>query len=275
MRAENRELTIMFCDMRNFTRVAELLPPEDLRGLVNSFFSTMTGAIREHRGTLDKYIGDAIMAFWGAPLTDPAHAANAARAALAMTARLAALNADLRARGLPEIGLGLGLNTGTVCVGDMGSSMRRSYTVMGDAVNLASRIEGLTRHYGVDVLVGEDTRRAAGEPPARAGEAWRWVEVDRVRVKGKTRPVTLFTPVVVPLERLDSFDEELRLWQLALASHRLQHWDETQARLQGLLTAFADTPFAGLYRQLGERTDHHRATPPPADWDGAHTFDSK
>jgi len=275
MRAENRELTVMFCDMRNFTRVAELLPPEDVRGLVNSFFSTMTGAIREHRGTLDKYIGDAIMAFWGAPLEDESHAANAARAALAMTARLAALNADLRGRGLPEIGLGVGLNTGTVCVGDMGSSMRRSYTVMGDAVNLASRIEGLTRHYGVDVLVGEDTRQAAGEPLADAGRAWRWVEVDRVRVKGKNRPVTLFTPVVVPLERADSFDDEMRLWQLALAAYRLHHWDETQTRLQGLLTAFADTPFAGLYRQLGERTDCYRVTPPPADWDGAHTFDSK
>ncbi len=276
MRAENRELTVMFCDMRNFTRVSELLAPEDVRALVNSFFSTMTGAIREHRGTLDKYIGDAIMAFWGAPLKDPAHAANAARAALAMTARLAALNADLRARGLPDIGLGIGLNTGTVCVGDMGSSTRRSYTVMGDAVNLASRIEGLTRHYGVDVLTGEDTRSAAGEPaPAAAGAVWRWVEVDRVRVKGKNRPVTLFTPAVIPLERSAAFDDEMRLWLLALTSYRLQHWDETQTRLHGLLTAFADTQFAGLYRQLGERADHHRRTPPPADWDGAHTFDSK
>lgn len=276
MRAENRELTVMFCDMRNFTLVSELLAPEDVRGLVNSFFSTMTSAIREHRGTLDKYIGDAIMAFWGAPLADPAHAANAIRAALAMTARLAALNAELRGRGLPEIGLGIGLNTGTVCVGDMGSSMRRSYTVMGDAVNLASRIEGLTRHYGVDLLVGEDTRRAAGELAApESGGVWRWVEIDRVRVKGKRRPVTLFTPVVVAAENALSFDEEMRLWQLALASYRLHHWDDTQARLQGLLTAFADTPFAGLYRQLGERTRHHRAAPPPADWDGAHTFESK
>jgi len=275
MRAENRELTVMFCDMRNFTRVSELLAPADVRGLVNSFFSTMTTAIREQRGTLDKYIGDAIMAFWGAPLNDPAHAANAARAALAMTARLVALNADLRSRGLPEIGLGIGLNTGTVCVGDMGSSMRRSYTVMGDAVNLASRIEGLTRHYGVDVLVGEDTRNAAGEPTPAAGEVWRWVEVDRVRVKGKRKPVTLFTPVLLPVARSAPFDHEMRLWQLALAFYRLQHWDETQTRLQGLLTAFADTQFAGLYRQLGERADHYRATPPPADWDGAHTFDSK
>jgi len=285
MRAENRELTVMFCDMRNFTRVSELLAPEDVRGLVNSFFSTMTAAIREQRGTLDKYIGDAIMAFWGAPLPDAAHAANAAHAAHAahaalaahaMTLQLASLNVDLKRRGLPEIGLGIGLNTGTVCVGDMGSSMRRSYTVMGDAVNLASRIEALRRHYGIGVLVGENTRQAAGEPAAIApGEVWRWVEIDRVRVKGKAQPVTLFTPASMPAAHAASFDEEMRLWRLALNSYRLQHWCETQASLQGLLTSFADTPFAGLYRQLGERTDQYRATPPPADWDGAHTFDSK
>ena len=276
MRAENRELTVMFCDMRNFTRVSELLAPEDVRGLVNSFFSTMTAAIRQNRGTLDKYIGDAIMAFWGAPLADPAHAANAIRAALAMTERLTALNADLRNRGLPEIGLGIGLNTGTVCVGDMGSSMRRSYTVMGDAVNLASRIEGLTRHYGVDILVGEATCAEASEPASgAAASTWRWVEVDRVRVKGKQRPVTLFTPAVVATERLPAFDEEMRLWRLALAAYRLQDWSQTQARLESLLTDFSGSPFALLYRQLGDRTAHHRATPPPADWDGAHTFESK
>ena len=201
MVAENRELTVMFRDMRNFTHVSELLAPKELRGLANSFFSTMTSAIREHRGTLDKSIGHAIVAFCGAPLTDPAHAANATRAARTF-ARLAALDADLRNRGLPQIGLGLGLNTGTVCVGDMTPSMGSSDTVMGDAVNLASRIEGLTRHHGVDLLVGEDTCRAVGEPVAvRAFEVWRWVEVDRVRVKGKRRPVTLFTPIVVAAER--------------------------------------------------------------------------
>ena len=268
MRAENRELTVMFCDMRNFTRVSELLPPEDVRGLVNSFFSTMTDAIREQRGTLDKYIGDAIMAFWGAPVTDAEHATHAVRAALAMVQRLQRLNTELAGRGLPEIGLGIGLNTGLVCVGDMGSSMRRSYTVMGDAVNLASRIEALTRHYGVDVLVGESTRAAAAD-------AFRWVEVDRVRVKGKQQSVTLFTPAVGPAAPSAGFDEEMRLWQLALASHRLQHWDDAQARLQGLRTAFPVSPFAGLYRQLDERTDHHRGSPPPTDWDGAHTFHSK
>jgi adenylate cyclase len=276
MRAENRELTFMFCDMRNFTRVSELLAPEDVRGLVNSFFSSMTGAIREQRGTLDKYIGDAIMAFWGAPIADAEHAAHAVRAAIAMTQRLKALNADLLARGLPEIGIGVGLNTGVVCVGDMGSSTRRSYTVMGDAVNLASRIEGLTRHYGVDVLAGEATRDAVatgGSDPN--GGVWRWVEVDKVRVKGKQRPVTLFTPVAVPAEAVLRFDEEMRLWRLALAACRLQHWEDTKAHLHGLTTTFAESPCSTLYRQLAERTDQYQITPPPADWDGAHHFDSK
>ena len=269
MRAENRVLTVMFCDMRNFTRVSELLSPEDLRALINGFFSSMTTAIRAHRGTLDKYIGDAIMAFWGAPVHDAAHAANAVRAALEMTTRLQQLNADLRARRLPDIGVGIGLNTGLVCVGDMGSSMRRSYTVMGDAVNLASRVEGLTRHYGVDVLVGEATRSEADSTE------WRWVEVDRVRVKGKQQPVTLFTPLAGVANRNPRIDEELRLWQLALASYRLQHWDDTRAGLHRLHTEFADSPLQGLYQQLQQRTTHYRSTPPAPDWDGAHTFDTK
>jgi len=272
MRAENRELTVMFCDMRNFTQVSERLAPEDVRGLVNRFFSSMTVAIRAHRGTLDKYIGDAIMAFWGAPLADADHALHAVQAALAMAQRLNALNDELRERGLPQIGVGVGLNTGLVCVGDMGSDMRRSYTVMGDAVNLASRIEALTRHYGVDILAGEATRQAA---QSSAAARFRWVEVDRVRVKGKQHPVTLFTPVCdVALQPL-MFDEELRLWDLVLTSYRLQHWDEAQARLTTLQQRFDRSPLLGLYQQFAGRIHHHRSAPPPADWDGAHTFDSK
>jgi adenylate cyclase len=269
MRAENRVLTIMFCDMRNFTRVSEQLAPEDVRALVNRFFSAMTGAIRAQRGTLDKYIGDAIMAFWGAPVADAGHASHAVRAALAMTRQVATLNAELQQRGLPPIGVGIGLNSGLVCVGDMGSNIRRSYTVMGDAVNLASRIEALTRHYGVDLLVGESTRDACVDP------ALCWIEVDRVRVKGKAQPVTLFTPVTEDVSLIPTFEEQLRHWLLALTHYRLQHWDEAQAELRQLRPERPDSVFPGLRRLLDERITEHRSTPPPADWDGAHTFDSK
>ncbi|KNZ33302.1 MAG: guanylate cyclase [Methylibium sp. NZG] len=268
MRAENRVLSIMFCDMRNFTRVSEALSPEDLRGLVNTFFSSMTAAIREQRGTLDKYIGDAIMAFWGAPVADADHATHAVRAALAMLERMKLLNHDLRERALPQIGLGIGINTGLVCVGDMGSDIRRSYTVMGDAVNLASRVEALTRHYGLDLLVGQSTREAAGD-------AFQWLEVDHVRVKGKQQAVTLFTPVPPPLAGTVSFAEEMRLWRLARHSHRLQDWHRAEASLSELRARFADSPFAGLYQQFTERISEYRTSPPPPGWDGAHTFDSK
>ena len=277
MRAENRVLTVMFCDMRNFTRVSEQMSPEDLRALMNQFFSGMTAVIREHRGTLDKYIGDAIMAFWGAPVADASHAAHAVQAALEMGQRLGGLNAELARRGLPPIGVGIGLNTGMVCVGDMGSSVRRSYTVMGDAVNLASRIEGLTRHYGVDVLAGQDTHDALGAhgTPGALAAGIAWVEVDRVRVKGKLQCVTLFTPLPHAAAGLPGFEDEMRLWQLALAGHRRQHWDDAQANLHRLSTHFVESPLAGLYRQLDARITHLRSHPPPADWDGAHNFDSK
>ena len=280
MHAENRVLTVMFCDMRNFTRVSEQLAPEDVRALVNRFFSAMTGVIRAHHGTLDKYIGDAIMAFWGAPVADERHAANAVRAALEMTRELGALNAGLRERGLPTIGVGIGLNTGLVCVGDMGSNIRRSYTVMGDAVNLASRIEALTRHYGVDVLVGEATYEAAHAAVEAAGRCGpQWIEVDRVRVKGKERPVTLFTPVDEEVSSAPTFAVQLRHWKLALAEYRLHHWDQAHAELQRVRHDERDDEpgslLAGLAKRLDQRITGHRSTPPPPDWDGAHTFDSK
>ncbi len=268
MQAENRELTILFCDMRNFTRVSESLPPEELRALINRFFSAMTQEIRAHRGTLDKYIGDAIMAFWGAPVGDADHALHAAQAALAMIGRMEGLNRELRARSLPEIGLGIGINTGLVCVGDMGSDIRRSYTVMGDAVNLASRIEALTRVYGSDVLVGEATRAAIGGRLSL-------VEVDRVRVKGKQQAVTLFTPVLQPHAASARFAEEVRLWNLALDAYRRQDAKQALTSLTALNDGFGGSPLSGLYRQLAERVERWTSHPEPPDWDGTRTFDSK
>lgn len=268
MQAENRVLTVMFCDIRNFTRVSEALPPEELRALVNRFFTAMTQEIRAHRGTLDKYIGDAIMAFWGAPVADPDHALHAVQAALAMTARLVELNRDLRARGLPELGLGIGINSGLVCVGDMGSDIRRSYTVMGDAVNLASRIEALTRLYGIDIVVGESTRDAICERLTL-------IEVDRVRVKGKQQAVTLFTPTGADRPHDERFAEEMRLWQLALAHYRQQDAEQALTSLEALRNSFGGSPFSALYSQLGERIAHWSSHPEPPGWDGTRTFDSK
>ena len=268
MQAENRELTVMFCDMRNFTQVSEALPPEELRALVNRFFSAMTQEIRTHRGTLDKYIGDAIMAFWGAPVADADHALHAVQAALAMTARMDELNRELCGRGLPEIGLGIGINSGLVCVGDMGSDIRRSYTVMGDAVNLASRVEALTRVYGVDILLGESTRAAIGERLPVA-------EVDRVRVKGKQVAVTLFTPLTAAMSRQQRIADEMRLWQLALACYRQQDAKQALTSLEALRHAFGSSALSGLYCQLGERIARWADHPEPSDWDGTRTFDSK
>ena len=268
MQAENRVLTVMFCDMRNFTRISEALPPEELRALVNRFFTAMTQEIRAHRGTLDKYIGDAIMAFWGAPVADADHALHAVRAAQAMSARLVELNRDLRARGLPEIGLGIGINSGLVCVGDMGSDIRRSYTVMGDAVNLASRIEALTRLYGIDIVLGESTRDAIGDRLVL-------VEVDRVRVKGKQQAVTLFTPTPADWPHNERFAEEMRLWQLALAHYRQQDAQQALTSLDALRNSFGGSPFSALYSQLGERIAGWSSHPEPPGWDGTRTFDSK
>lgn len=189
--ADNRELTMLFCDLRDFTRVAERLQPEQLREVVNLFFSRMSAVIAHHGGTLDKYIGDAVMAFWGAPIESGNHAAQAVRAALDMLTALGPLNAELRRRGLPEIEMGIGLNTGLVCVGELGSDSRRSYSVIGDPVNLAARIEGLTRRLGVDLLVGEATYLAAkADTPDLA-----WRSVERAQVRGRAEPVTVYTPL--------------------------------------------------------------------------------
>ena len=186
MEAETREMTVLFCDMRGFTQLSETMPPAELQQLLNTVFSRLTEVIRHHQGTIDKYMGDCVMAFWGAPVRRDDHAACAVHAAKDMVQAIQRINAENRQAGMPAIGVGIGINTGQMLVGDMGSKLRRSYTVLGDAVNLASRIEALSRVYGVDILVGEATRNALPDEPLD--------EVDRVVVKGKTEAVTLFTP---------------------------------------------------------------------------------
>ena len=227
--AENRELTVLFCDLRGFTPMSEKMAPERLRELLNLYFLRMSQIIHGHGGTLDKFIGDAVMAFWGAPQPDEQHAAHAVQAAMAMIAAIGPLNAELAERGLPSLAPCIGLATGVVCVGDLGSALRRSYTAVGDGVNLAARIEGATRTYDVPLLVADTTRAAAGQLPG-----CEWVEVDEVAVKGRSQLVTLYVPLPVAdvalsssspksAEEITAIHEQLGLWRLARDALRGHH----------------------------------------------------
>lgn len=264
MDSDSRELTVMFSDVRGFTSISEKLNPKDLSHLMNEFLTPMTRIIHTHRGTIDKYMGDAIMAFWGAPLQDPQHARHALEAALAMNDALRGLNAEFKRRGWPELRIGIGINTGTMNVGDMGSEFRRAYTVMGDAVNLGSRLEGLTKQYGVAVICSETTRAAVPE--------FGYLELDQVRVKGKAQPVAVFEP----LGLRDSVDKTLRSLMTrhkqALAYYRSQDWDGAEREFFTLQQAM---PQHSLFKLYLDRIAYFRAHPPGAGWDGVFTFTTK
>ena len=264
MDGDSRVLSVMFADVRGFTTISEGLAPRDLREYINLYLSAMSADIRDsHRGTLDKYIGDAVMAFWGAPVHFPDHASRAVATALLMQASAARLNQQFVARGWPALRIGIGVNTGLMHVGDMGSTIRRAYTVMGDAVNLAARLEGVTKLYGADIAVGEATRAGAPE--------FLYRELDRVRVKGKNDPVALFEPVV----RHDAADPatllEVAQWEQALALFRSRDWTAAEAAIGQL---YAARPL-GLYRLYLDRIAQFRHDPPDADWDGVTNFETK
>lgn len=266
MDAANQELTVMFCDMRGFTALSERMEPLQLQALLNGVFSRLTQIIRGRRqGTIDKYMGDCVMAFWGAPVATPGHAQLAVAAALDMTRAIAQLNEEHRSKGLPEIGVGIGLNTGTMCVGDMGSDIRRSYTVIGDAVNLGSRLEGLSKTYGVTMVVSDTTRTMA--------PGFIWQELDRVRVKGKAQAVTIYTPVGTVAEPLSpEREQQLALWHQFLATYRAQEWDASALLLRNL---HASEPANILYSLYAGRIQALRVLPFQPDWDGATQFDTK
>jgi adenylate cyclase len=259
------ELTILFSDVRGFTGISEALKPEELREYINAYLTDMSGIIRaKHRGTLDKYIGDAIMAFWGAPVEDAQHARNGVLAALDMQKERRLLNEKFAARGWPTLNIGVGLNSGSVRVGDMGSQVRRAYTVMGDPVNVASRLEGRTKGYGVGILVGEATRGQVKDVVFR--------EVDRIKVKGKDEAVTIYEPLGLEGEVERGVLEELKIWNQALRAYRAQAWDQVEVHLLNLQRM---SPGCGLYQVYAEKVVEMRRNPPPSDWDGVTVFDEK
>jgi adenylate cyclase len=267
MEGESRDLTILFSDVRGFTTISEGLDPKELSNLMNAFLTPLTEVIYHNHGTIDKYMGDCIMAFWGAPMKDENHAKHAVQAAFEMGRKLESLQSEFKSRGWPEIKIGIGLNTGLVSVGNMGSSIRLAYTVMGDAVNLASRLEGITKEYGAQIVIGEETKNKLPDLICR--------ELDSVKVKGKNLPITIYEPIgfvgeITPDEKqaVVMFDEVLKLY-------KAQEWDAAKSALERLMTsskAIANPTLFDLY--LG-RIEQFKQYPPGPNWDGTYTFTTK
>ncbi len=261
---ESRELSVLFCDIRSFTTISESLAADELKQLLNHFFTPMTRIIFEKRGTIDKYVGDMIMAFWGAPVQDPLHRQHAVEAALAMLDQVVEMRPDFSARNWPEVNVGIGINTGMMNVGDMGSEYRRAYTVIGDAVNLGSRLEGLTKYYGVRLIVSETTAGGLEGIVLR--------RLDRVKVKGKNEPVTIYEPVGLSGAVTDEVVAEVRQSDAALEQYFAGNWDQARAAFMALRAAMPQCKFYSLYL---ERIDALQSQGIAAGWDGVFEHTSK
>ncbi len=261
---EKREMTVLFSDIRGFTTLSERMLPEKLASFINQYLSPMTAIVFEEHGTLDKYIGDAVMAFWNAPLDQADHALRACRAALAMTKKLEELKAKWRAESYPEFDIGIGINTGPMIVGNMGSDVRVDYTIMGDAVNLGSRLEGTNKEYQTRIILGEGTwEKVKDQVFAR--------RLGAVRVKGKRKPVRIYElRGLGPPQGKDA--EANAAFEAALEAYTHQKWDEAQAKLEQVLALWPEDPPARRYL---EELPQLRAQPPGPGWDGVYTAHTK
>ena len=253
------QATVFFSDLANFTSFSERLSPKDLVSLLNEYFTPMTNIIQEHRGALDKFIGDAIMAFWGAPVLLENHAQYACEAALKMKEAIVSLREGWRQRQLPLLAARMGIHSGPVVVGNVGSRERFNYTVLGDTVNLASRLEGANKFYGTTILISEDTLQLAG--PAFLAR-----ELDSIRVKGRQAPVKIYELIGKGGEKelpfLDTFAE-------GLAEYKNRLWDRAELHFGAI--ASQDPPS----RTYLERCRLYKTNPPPENWDGVFTQESK
>ena len=262
--ADEREMTVLFSDVRGFTTLSEGLTPKELSELMNEFLSHLTAVIHQHRGTIDKYMGDAIMAFWGAPVRDEDHARHALHAGLAMVEKMYALQDEFEKRGWPRLAIGVGLNTGVMSVGNMGSKFRTAYTVIGDEVNLGSRLEGLTKQYGVELIVGENLVKALPDYVFR--------ELDLVQVKGKHKPIAIYEPLGEKNEVSTEELEELNQHRKALEVYRAQNWDQAEVLLKQLQQQYGERE---LYEIYLERLNYFRKNPPGPEWNGVFVFTVK
>lgn len=264
MEGEERNMSVLFSDVRSFTTISEQIPANELTEMMNGFLTPMTGVIHHNRGTIDKYMGDCIMAFWGAPLPDADHAVNAVKAGWEMVQSLDQINAGLQEHGWPAIKVGVGVNTGEMRVGNMGSEFRMAYTVMGDSVNLGSRLEGLTKQYGVTMMVSDSTRRQA------PGFVYR--ELDKVRVKGKKEPVAIFEPLGYEDQVDADTMGELKRYKNALDLYRKQQWDQAEMNFASLS---AEHPDCLLYKVYLERIPALRQQDLGHGWDAVFDHQTK
>ena len=265
------EITVMFSDIRGFTTISEKLDAQELALFLNQYLSDMTSLVFDHHGTLDKYIGDAVMAFWGAPFEEPGHAAKACKTALKMMDRVRELQKKWEAEGKPHLDIGIGLNTGMASVGNMGSALRYGYTALGDAVNLSSRLEGLNKDYGTNIIVNESTYEAAKE----SGLLFR--ELDLIRVKGKLQPVAIWELIgSLGADTVYGTPEEVRsrveLFERARALYCRRRWQAAQEAFQEILDKLPDD---GPSRAYWKRCQEYLFEEPPSAWDGVFTMTHK
>ncbi|RTZ64764.1 MAG: adenylate/guanylate cyclase domain-containing protein [Aquificaceae bacterium] len=263
MDGERREMSVLFSDIRNFTALSEGLSTHKLKQFLNIYLTPITAIIFKQQGTIDKYIGDLVMAFWGAPLDDPQHAEHAVKAALEMRDKTRTMQKEFRDLGLQEtVSAGTGIHTGEMNVGDMGSSYRRAYTVLGDAVNLGSRLESLTKQYGISILTSEETMLQCPSVSFR--------QIDHVRVKGRQEPVKIYEPIALTNTLTSKQEQRITAHNTALSFYFSGDWQQAKKALLRLFELNKE-PLYQVYLQRMQPLDFHS----PDDWDGVFTHTSK
>jgi adenylate cyclase len=266
-------VTVLFSDVRGFTTLSENLPPEQVVEILNFYFSKMTEAVHKHNGTIDKFIGDATMAIWGAPIKSDNHAIDAVNAAMEMMEKLKEVNAWLEEKNLPSLKIGIGINTGEAILGSIGSEQKADYTVIGDTVNLASRLEGVTKQYDCEIIVSEATKKALNDRiPCHV--------VDMIKVKGKENAIKIYSPILPEPESESETETQAALTKtydlhcLSELSHEaFSHY--VNKRWDLAINAYRKIPNENLRNKFIDRCEYFRATPPPQDWDGSTTLVAK
>jgi adenylate cyclase len=259
---EKREMTVLFSDIRDFTSLSEPLTTRELKTFLNHYLTPITKIIFDYDGTIDKYVGDMVMAFWGAPIDDPEHAQQAVKSALDMQKKIVELQDEFTHIGIESVAAGIGIHTGEMNVGDMGSDYRRAYTVLGDAVNLGSRLESLTKFYGVKILVSEDTKKQCHDIVFRY--------VDNVRVKGKQDEIKIYEPITLKETITTSITRRLDIHRQSFENYLQGDWQQAAELFNQQFNESQEI----LYQLYLDRIESFSGKPPPG-WDTVYKHQSK